>query len=446
MQRLTKHKMKLEARLECFEKRIFMAGDLADFSVETQSIELSHFAKYHDASSNDRDKEPVGEPKDFSIDWEVGSTFEDSVEQIDSAVDCDPWIETVKVFEEGSDDLSKFGLEGLGKTDLDSIAFSPVDKLIDHDPWLPSESDDSDRDSELTALEPPQGGSGVAGDSPNGQDGRSSASEYHPPETEKDQNKPSIQPPTTPSVMLSATAALPIVELPSSNRPNFAAIASVDGVNAYANSSKESTYSRSSLPASSIEAQRFSAIDMGFTMIQDAAVESSSSFESLPLSSNGFEKRSSTDKPLYFVSRQQTNLEVTALRDSFSDQSGWHVADDGEAMISQAISQGILDGIVLEGRSGSSRELSNAFVFVSHKPDSKKSEEGDLHGGNQALNSSTERKEEGVSEKPVQINRSFQQLLGMILGGALITLRGRSRIFRKQNHKEKTLHLSRDSA
>ncbi len=446
MQRLTKHQKKLQARLECFEQRICMAGDLADFSIEAPSVEFSQFAEYRDVSSYGRQMESIGASYDFSSKLERGDTVEDKGVQIDSDVDVDPWIETVKVFEVSNEAQSKFDLEEPGKTDEDPFAFSPIDKLNDHDPWLPTESGDSDRDPELPDLDPTQGMLVVPGDPSNSQDGRSNASQTDSSHPEKDRDKPSTQPPPTTSVIIAAPGALQGSELPSSNKSHAPLIANVDGVYANINTSKESTPSMSSLPVSSIEVQRFSSFDMGFTTLQETAVEPGWLVDSSPISSNVLEKRSSADPPRYFVSRKQANPQVTRLRDSFSDQTGSHVADDAEVMISQAFSQDRLDEIILDGRYRSNLALSHTFLLVSHIPDSEKSEEGDIDNGNQASDSSMERHGEGESEKPAPRNRSFQQLLGMIFAGALVTFRGSRRFLWKQNLEEKTLHLSRVSA
>lgn len=445
MQRLTKHQKKLQARLECFEKRVCMAGDLADFSIEAQSVEFSQLAEYRDASSYGRQIKSIGASDDFSSRWEIGDTVEDKDFQIDSDVDVDPGIETVKVFEVSDDVPSKFDLEEPGKTDEDPFAFSPIDKFIDHDPWLPTESGDSDRDPESPALDPPPGMLVVPGDPSNSQDGRSNASQTDSAQPEKDQDKPSTQPPPATSVMIAAPSAFQGSELPSSNKSNAPLIANVDGVYANINSSKESTHSISSLPVSSIEVQRFSSFDMGFTTLQETAIEPAWFIDSSPISSNVLEKRSPANSPRYFVSRKQANPQVTRLRDSFSDQTGSHVADDAEVMISQAFSQDRLDEIILDGRYRSNLALSNAFLLVSRIPDSEKSEEGDIDNGNEASDSSMKRHGEGESEKPAPRNRSFQQLLGMLLAGAFVTFRGSRRFLWKQNLEEKTLHLSRVS-
>jgi hypothetical protein len=410
MKRATKLRKKLIARLECFEQRLCMASDLHDVTTEIGTVEGYQVAEFHHVM----------------IDDHVDHSFDNVVDVIgidDTVVDDFHRDESV----DGTDPIS----------------YSPIDETLEEDKVVPP-GGDLDKENTLPPLwiDPPRGSTGSDVETLEGKDGKGKDLQPKPTPQTEDKHEPTIQQdPSSDFAKAGVNSAAGLVPyaVSATNRNGLDWNLERDSIQVEPAASRDSGYSVSGGLSLTSEMQRFSSIDIAFTDFSENSIPENSL---LP-------KWSANTPPRYFVSPLQTKANMSKLRNSYSEPSIQQVVDDDALPLFEERWEALPFERGREGQSENDTTKKVVAMLVSHLLSSETAsragggDSGEGEGSKADANPWALMRNAKEPEIRAPKTRTLQQLLGMIMAGALITLQETSRILKHHNDEEKPLHLKR---
>ena len=466
MKRTTTLRKKILARLERFELRICMAGDLYALPEEVIDVlDPMPVADFVDSPLVEQLEDFINHENDSSSHTDLVEFFpviDGDLDFVDVFIDV--WVDNLEPDDLPSDGQGQIDNDGELSNFLpdDVVGYLPIESEKSEDPnadppSIPSADQRKDR-------LPPRRGEPVADDDsienadlpvdsgwlaiktpdPPPQDDTNPTPQPSSPSEDEDSRlnfSPGHQESTKHSANRAVQERNPVV-----------------GVTSLENRSASSHHNLAvGLPSADRGMQRFSSTDIAFTTINQKATDPSFTADALALRSFAISRQSLEDSPKYFARHQEFRSRVATLRESYSDPSVRHETEDiarvisdqvaGDLMIKNAYGTGVaersmypvaavLTGLVLSAESESIPE-----------PDQRAANKFSSDGIVQAKMKlqASEPEPEPESPSPSE-HRSLQRFLGLIMAGALIAIQESSRPLQNYCDRKNSLHRKRISA
>ena len=409
MKRTKRQRWMHRARLECFEQRLCMAGDLIVLPDEIQVSVPIAIADYSDSPIVEPATE-TSNPEDTPSDHEIESmdlSYEDGMQ--DWLVGLDPWLE---------------GIPSTGTVDTGVVDDSLTDGVIDSDEPISipqvghrpgSEDREPNVDPENGSAEiievPLAGEMVVSGPKPSpSTGGKENTTVQGAPASESKGNE---------SQAGAFGAQQSILRV--ANEPKPETNASVIPSTIQTPLANGGVAPINFVPASRNELPRFSSSEIAVSVMSDRKISPTFTKDNLAILPDAPFRKSAP--PQYFVSPRESPTQVARRRDSYSDQSILHRMDE------------------IEVADAPNPKTTVAVARIPFDPEKDRKNEEQLPDTTLPWTNGLLKEPEPQPRK----DRPIQRLLGFFMAGALISIQEAGRILGKQNIEEKALHPKRFS-
>lgn len=464
MKRVPKQTRKFLARLESFEQRICMAGDLQAFPQSIEILDAAPIADFAYSTIVDLD-DALMAPPDDSLErqdverdevLDVLTTTDPEHDLADNSYD--PWvaiehdflIDEVDVIDDGGqqDGISPGDFVGDLPSESSPEVTPPslpgLDHPVDQTPPPKVESDPHLISDNIT-----KEGNNLPADP------RGDSPEVVPP-PQSSQIDPTPQPKPAKEEMDRKSQSGSMEDKKSNNpitNPMGQSVTLEVGAPLVETSSSSSYRNQEiRLPPVQRDIQRFSSTEIALTVINDSALDATLTGGSPALSTLASLWQPSMVTPSYFVRRHDPKRQVILPRESYCDQSIAHQAEDVERGGSSGIASEVLLRTTKNSTptSNSSHRIAASLIgyFFGAKAELNAAPKGVAIGPGEGfgaveinlLGSEADRESSGPPEQG-----PLQQFLGMMMSWALIAIQEVSRTQKNNCDQENSLHLKRFS-